>query len=161
MGENFSRVLAEPDDLDARSGMQLGAAFAGLAIENSMLGAAHALANPLTAKYGIVHGQAIGLMLPHVIRFNGAQFGNWYRDLLEGTGGANGFPPPASGYGGLAEFVANLVHQAGLPARLSQCGVAPDSLGEMAADAAKQWTGKFNPREVGPAELLELYQTAF
>ncbi len=161
VGENFSRVLAEPDDLDARSGMQLGAAFAGLAIENSMLGAAHALANPLTAKYGIVHGQAIGLMLPHVIRFNGAQFGNWYRDLLEGTGGANGFPPPASGYGGLAEFVANLVHQAGLPARLSQCGVAPDSLGEMAADAAKQWTGKFNPREVGPAELLELYQTAF
>ncbi len=161
LGENFSRVLDDPDDLDARSGMQLGAAFAGLAIENSMLGATHALANPLTAKYGIVHGQAIGLMLPHVIRFNGAEFGTWYRDLLEGTGGANGFPPPASGYAGLAEFVSHLVHQAGLPARLSQCGVTQDSLAEMAAEAAKQWTGKFNPREVGPAELLDLYETAF
>ncbi len=62
-----------PIDLEARTGMQLGAAFAGLAIENSMLGATHALANPLTARYGIVHGQAIGLMLPHVIRFNGAR----------------------------------------------------------------------------------------
>jgi alcohol dehydrogenase len=161
VGENFSRVLDDPTDLDARSGMQLGAAFAGLAIENSMLGATHALANPLTARYGIVHGQAIGLMLPHVIRFNGAQFGNWYRDLLEGTGGANGFPPPESGYGGLAEFVAKLVRKAGLPAQLSQCGVEQSALGEMAVDAAKQWTGRFNPRAVGEAELLELYQTAF
>ena len=161
VGENFSRVLDDPTDLDARSGMQLGAAFAGLAIENSMLGATHALANPLTARYGIVHGQAIGLMLPHVIRFNGAQFGNWYRDLLEGTGGANGFPPHESGFDGLAEFVTQLVRKAGLPAKLSQCGVEQDALREMAADAAKQWTGKFNPRTVGEAELLGLYETAF
>ncbi|HTU26921.1 MAG TPA: iron-containing alcohol dehydrogenase, partial [Pirellulales bacterium] len=90
LAENFGRVLDDPADLEARSAMQLGASFAGLAIENSMLGATHALANPLTAHYGIVHGQAIGLMLPHVIRFNGARFGAWYHDLLEGTGGTNG-----------------------------------------------------------------------
>ena len=71
LGENFAHVLDDPHDLTARSGMQLGACFAGLAIENSMLGAAHALANPLTTNYQIVHGQAVGLMLPHVIRFNG------------------------------------------------------------------------------------------
>ena len=75
---HFARVLDEPDDLAARGGMQLGACFAGLAIENSMLGAAHALANPLTATYGIIHGQAIGLMLPHVVRFNGPQVGDAY-----------------------------------------------------------------------------------
>src|SRR6185295_13407946 len=104
LGENFSQVLDDPSDLEARAGMQLGACFAGLAIENSMLGAAHALANPLTTHYGIVHGQAIGLMLPHVIRFNGASVGHWYRDLLEGTGGANGFPKPSEGAAGLADF---------------------------------------------------------
>ena len=61
-----------------------GLALPGLAIENSMLGATHALANPLTARIiGIVHGQAIGLMLPHVIRFNGVEVGAWYHDLLE------------------------------------------------------------------------------
>src|SRR6185436_18578072 len=53
--------------------MQLGAAFAGMAIENSMLGAAHAAANPLTARYGMVHGQAVGLMLPAVIGFNAGE----------------------------------------------------------------------------------------
>ncbi len=54
LGGNFAHVLEDPDDLEARSGMQLGACFAGLAIENSMLGATHALANPLTTHYGIV-----------------------------------------------------------------------------------------------------------
>src|SRR5690606_489408 len=56
---NFIRVLQEPNDLEARGAMQLGACFAGMAIENSMLGATHALANPLTAEYGVPHGQAI------------------------------------------------------------------------------------------------------
>ena len=161
LGENFSRVLAEPENLEARGGMQLGACFAGLAIENSMLGATHALANPLTSRYGIVHGRAIGLMLPHVIRFNGAEYGTWYRDLLEGTGGANGFPKPESGYLGLAEYVAKLAQEAGLPGRLEECGVERAKLSEMAAEAAKQWTGSFNPRRVGEADLLALYEAAY
>jgi alcohol dehydrogenase len=161
LGENFARVLDEPENLDARAGMQLGACFAGLAIENSMLGATHALANPLTTRYAIVHGQAIGLMLPHVIRYNGAQFGNWYRDLLEGTGGANGFPDPASGFEGLAQFVARLRTQAGLASRLADCGVERGKLSELAAEAAKQWTGSFNPRRVTEADLLALYEAAY
>jgi alcohol dehydrogenase len=161
LGENFARVLDEPHDLAARSGMQLGACFAGLAIENSMLGAAHALANPLSAHYNIVHGQAIGLMLPHVIRFNGEQCGDWYEDLLEGTGGTNGFPAAESGPNGLADFVSGLVHKAGLPQRLSQCGVAAAKLPQLAVDAAKQWTGTFNPRAVSETELLTLYKAAF
>jgi alcohol dehydrogenase len=161
LAENFTRVLDEPENLDARGAMQLGACFAGLAIENSMLGATHALANPLTASYGVVHGRAIGLMLPHVIRFNGVEFGHWYQDLLEGTGGANGFPKPESGYQGLAEFVTKLVKSAELPTQLSECGVERAKLGELAAEAAKQWTGSFNPRRVGEAELLSLYEAAY
>src|SRR5437762_6636264 len=65
---SFPEVLLNPNDLEARGRMLLGAALAGLAIENSMLGAAHAAANPLTAHYGIVHGQAVGLMLSSVVQ---------------------------------------------------------------------------------------------
>jgi alcohol dehydrogenase len=161
LAENFSRVLDEPQNLEARSAMQLGAMFSGLAIENSMLGATHALANPLTANYGIVHGQAIGLMLPHVIRFNGEQVGDWYRELLDGNDGAHGFPTVHGGVAGLAEFVAALVRKAGLPDRLSACGVTREKLPQMADEAAKQWTGTFNPRPVAAPELLSLYEAAF
>jgi alcohol dehydrogenase len=161
LAENFGRVLSHPTDLDARGGMLLGACFAGLAIENSMLGATHALANPLTAHYGIVHGQAIGLMLPHVIRFNGVEFDGWYRELLEYVPGINGQASQPHAAEALAEVVARLAGEAQLPNRLSECGIDKHKLPELAADAAKQWTATFNPRKVGPEELLSLYQAAY
>jgi alcohol dehydrogenase len=161
LGGNFAHVIDDPKDLDARSGMQLGAAFAGLAIENSMLGAAHALANPLTTNFNIVHGQAVGMMLPHVIRFNGEEFGSLYFELLECTAGGNGFPSPSSGYQGLADFVADLVSRAGLVSRLKDFEIPQGKLESLAVDAAKQWTSGFNPRKVGAEELLSLYKAAY
>jgi alcohol dehydrogenase class IV len=159
--ENFARVLREPTNLSARGGMQLGACFAGLAIENSMLGATHALANPLTAHYGVAHGQAIALMLPHVIRYNGHQCDQWYRELLETIWELNGAPPPERGADGLAGLIADLAAQAGLSSRLQECGVEQEQLGKLAAAAAGEWTAGFNPRTVTEADLLEIYQAAY
>ena len=78
----FERVLAEPEDLESRAAMLLGAHYAGMAIEQSMLGATHACANPLTARYGTPHGVAIAVMLPHVVRWNAAVVGDRYRELM-------------------------------------------------------------------------------
>src|SRR4051812_26778620 len=89
LAPNLLRVISNPMDLPARGAMQLGACLAGLAIENSMLGAAHALANPLTAKYGIAHGGAIAIMLPHVDRRNGQHVEAWYRELGECCSGVS------------------------------------------------------------------------
>lgn len=161
LAENLSKVLADATNLDARGGMQLGACFAGLAIENSMLGATHALANPLTALYGIVHGQAVGMMLPHVIRFNGVEVDGWYRELLEYVPGTNGDGRHGQASHVLAEVVAEFARQVGLPERLSECGVERDKLPELAEDAAQQWTGTFNPRKVSFEELLAIYETAY
>ena len=161
LATHFARVLDEPNDLSARGGMQLGACFAGLAIENSMLGAAHALANPLTATYGIIHGQAIGLMLPHVVRFNAPHVGDSYSELARIAESVDG---ATSGHGGpdrLARFLSQLVKRAGLPQRLSDCGVEQERLPELADAAAQQWTGTFNPREVSRDAFREIYRQAF
>ena len=161
LSANFKRVLANPDDLEARASMQLGAAYAGVAIENSMLGASHALANPLTATYGTAHGQAVGLMLPHVIRFNGELYDEWYSELLAVRRMCRGSAPPSAGAKGLADFVTELVDAAGLKIKLDQCGVQQDKMSDLAAAAAQQWTGTFNPREVDQKSLLGIYQNAF
>lgn len=156
---NYARVLDEPDDLDARGAMQLGSCLAGLAIGHSMLGATHALSNPLTACYGITHGRAIALMLPHVIHYNGKEVDSWYADLVrEMPGGLSTSLPAATA---LAEFVTSLVEKAGLATCLKDCGVEQERLPELAASAAEQWTGTFNPRPVSPGKLLALYQAAF
>jgi alcohol dehydrogenase len=156
---NFAAVLADPADLDARGGMQLGANFAGSAIENAMLGAAHACANPLTAHYGIAHGVAVGIMLPHVVRFNAAAVGQLYADLVHDVGLLNGDGTAAGEV--LADRLTHFLHQAGLPATLSEYDVSHGILPVLVEEAAQQWTGKFNPRPVGEDELLALYKAAW
>ncbi len=157
---NFPRVLDDPHDLEARGAMQVGACFAGLAIENSMLGATHALANPLTQHYNIVHGQAVALMLPHVIRFNGQEFDHLYLELLEGAVARSGPPHNLHAAMRLADRITSLVKRAGLATHLSEFGVEQERLPQLAADAATQWTSKFNPRQVSETELLALYEAA-
>lgn len=148
---NFPRVLQDPGDLEARAGMLLGANFAGTAIENSMLGAAHSCANPLTAHYDVVHGAAVGLMLPAVVRFNGSEFGPLYSQMPGATDGALG----------IASEIEEMVKLAGLPTRLSEHGIAESALPDLAQEAARQWTANFNPRPVTAKELLEIYQCVY
>src|SRR5581483_9314181 len=116
--------------------------------EHSMLGAAHALANPLTATYGIPHGHAVALMLPHVVRFNAACCAPWYEELLQASAGLNGAPAPAKGAHALADFVTQMARAAKLPICLAEVGVEEARLPQLSVEAAKQWTGTFNPRRL-------------
>ena len=158
IASNLAKVLKTGDDLEARSAMQVGACLAGMAIETSMLGAAHATANPLTAHFGITHGQAVGLMLPHIIRFNGTAHARWYAELLSEI--EPGHTDSATAPNRLAEIVTDLVAQAGLKTSLTDLGVDTSILDTLASDASKQWTGTFNPIPVDENNLLEIYQQA-
>jgi alcohol dehydrogenase len=150
-GSSLPLVLQEGANIEARAGMLLGAALGGLAIENSMLGAAHAAANPLTAHFRLVHGQAVGLMLPAVIRFNAADpaVARMYDELGEIKSTR------------LAARVEWLLNLAGMPRSLADCGVTPDSIPMLAAEAAKQWTAGFNPRPIGEKDFRGLFEAAF
>jgi alcohol dehydrogenase len=156
---NLEVVLRDPTNLEARGAMQLGAHFAGTAIENSMLGATHACANPLTAHYGITHGIAIGILLPHVIRFNAEAVGPLYGDLAQQAELVNGDLTLAAEI--LARRITRLMQLAGLPLALSACGVSRGILPVLAEEANQQWTARFNPRFVTEMDLLHLYETAF
>lgn len=157
------RVLRNPTDLEARGHMQLGAAWAGTAIENSMLGAAHSAANPLTAKYGIVHGQAVGMMLPGVIRFNAADAGacQIYSDLARLARPADSAANTVDGPELLARMVEGLLALAGMPRSLQQLGVDTADVPNLAEAASRQWTAQFNPRPVTAADFAHLYRRAF
>jgi alcohol dehydrogenase len=155
---NFERVLDAPADTEARATMQLGAYFAGAAIEHSMLGATHACANPLTQRYGTTHGAAIALMLPHVVRWNAETVEDRYRDLLRASGRV-----ARAGDGGraLASRLEELATAGGLTQTLRAAGVAADDLEALSAAASKQWTGTFNPRPFDAAAALQLYERAY
>ncbi len=157
LSANYERVLRAPDTATL-SKMLLGAHLAGSAIENSMLGAAHACANPLTAHYGITHGIAVGIMLPHVVLFNSVSVNGSYSELSDMV------PSRDDGVRGavaLAQFL-NAMHQAGsFPTRLRDCSVREEELTALAEEASQQWTGSFNPRPVSQQDLLALYSAAY
>jgi alcohol dehydrogenase class IV len=154
---NLETVLNEPANLEARGAMQVGAHFAGVAIENAMLGICHSCANPLTAHYGLAHGAAIGVLLPHVIRFNATAAEHLYAQLVGDMGNRNG--KPASEV--LADRLAELVALADQPVRLRDCGVTQSILPLLAEEANQQWTARFNPRSVAESDLLHVYEGAW
>ncbi len=154
---NYERVLSHPEDAAARGAMQLGAYFSGCAIENSMVGAAHACANPLSARYGTTHGVAIALLLPHVVRWNQPVSGNCYDELLNLSGQNSSKSRVTS----LSRRLEQLIVCGNLPVGLREVGVRESDLSVMAEEAARHWTSQFNPRPLDVSGALEVYQCAF
>ena len=147
LNEGFDRVLDDPSDREARARMQLGAAFAGTAIENSMLGIAHSCANPLTAHFGTLHGEAVGVMLPHVIRYNRQnEAANEMYDELGGEG--------------LAGRIRELLERCNMATHIGRIGVHDGLIPILAGEAAGQWTAQFNPVPVGEDDLAGIYREA-
>ena len=138
---------------EALGQMLIAAYLAGMAVELSMLGAAHACANPLTARYGIRHGAAVALFLPGVVRCNGAAARTEYGQL-EGI-------DPARAAESLAVRLENLRARFDLPGSLVELGVTESSIEDMAAEAAKQWTGQFNPVPLTAGRARRIYEALF
>jgi alcohol dehydrogenase len=158
LSQAYERVLLHPTDAEARGAMQIGACFAGMAIEQSMLGAAHACANPLTARYNISHGLALAMLLPHVVRWNASVASERYAALL---GSPRRRARDADAAESLAVRLEDLAAAGGLAMALRESGVEPGHLPDLAALAAQQWTGTFNPRPFDAAGALEIYRAAF
>jgi alcohol dehydrogenase len=160
---SLPRVLADPSDEEGRACMLLAAALAGTAIENSMLGAAHSAANPLTAHFDVVHGIAVGLMLPHVVRFNARDpvALRAYAELASAPEIACASEGWEQAVEALLERLETLLNVAKMPRSLAECGLDRSAIPSLAEEAAKQWTAKFNPRPVSVTDFAALYEAAF
>ncbi len=67
---SLPRAYRDGSDLEARTAMANAATIAGLAFSNAFVGLNHALAHPVGARFGIAHGRANAIFLPHVLRYN-------------------------------------------------------------------------------------------
>ena len=123
-----------------------------------MLGAAHGAANPLTAHYKVAHGQAVGLMLPHIIQFNGQVVQAQYAELAAVAGLSTDIPEAS-----LADWIHTLLKKTGLYQSLGDVigtHAETNDIERLAHEASMQWTSSFNPRPCSPADFIDLYQRA-
>jgi alcohol dehydrogenase class IV len=152
---NLERAVERGEqDEDARGNMLVAA---NLAITIA-LGSVHAMSHPAGAQFGVPHGVANAIHLPHVIRHNAAAGGDVadrYRDIGE----IFDVSQPEIG-DALAEYVTGLVDRLGLPTRLSQVGVPEDGISALVDGAMGDGTTLLNPREMSEEDYAELYRAA-
>lgn len=147
-------------DCNARSAMLLGSCYAGMAFANAPVGAVHALAYPLGARFHLPHGLSISLMLPHVLDFNVADDGAaaLYAELAPLVCGNGG---EASTVRAFIDYFAKLPMTVGLPTTLRDVGVSEADLQQLAEDAMLQKRLlPNNPRKVKLDDALRLYRAA-
>jgi len=153
--DNFERAVEHgPADEEARGNMLIAA---NLAITIS-LGSVHAMSHPAGAHFGVPHGVANAIHLPHVIRHNaagGADIADRYRDVGE----LFDIHEPEIGEA-LAEHITGLIRRLGLPTRLSQLGVPESGIPALVEGAMGDATTLLNPREMGEEDYAELYRRA-
>jgi alcohol dehydrogenase class IV len=149
--DNLERAVEDPADDDVRGNMLVAASIA----ITIALGSVHAMSHPAGAQFGVPHGVANAIHLPHVIRFNagaGVDVADRYRDIADVF--------DLDGAEALADHVAEKVKRMGLPTRLSQVGVPEDGIPALVEGAMGDGTTLLNPREASEEDYAELYRQA-
>ena len=166
------RAFENGDDIEARTKMANAATIAGLAFSNAFVGVNHALAHALGARFGIAHGRANGLFLPHVLRYNASL----PRKFMPAPGYATYVAPEklaqlgwVIGLGGktpevarerLFERVDELLERVGMPRTIADLGIDPSeyeaALPELTEAAFADPSLKTNPRFPLVTEIGEL-----
>ncbi len=166
-----------PRDEEARTMMHNAACIAALAFSNAAVGVNHALAHAFGAHFGVAHGRANALMLPHVIAYNAAvptkfvpspyQQGHvahkkyaMVADLL-GLGGHTVEEKVTN----LIAAVEQLLDQLGFPRSIADLGISKEeferAMPELTKLAFDDPSGRSNPRMPLMSELTDLFWTAY
>ncbi len=156
LGAHVARAVKDGSDLEARRAMLMGSMLAGQAFANAPVAAVHALAYPIGGIFHVPHGLSNALVLPHVLRFNAREAGAEYGALSELAFPDHIIAPD------LADGLAKLSAQLGLPGRLRDVGVGEDDLARCARDAMKQTRLLVNnPRIITESDALAIYEAAW
>ena len=170
------RVHEDPQDLAARTNMSNAATLAGLAFANAFVGTNHALAHAVGARFGIAHGRANGVFLPHTLSYNAAL----PTKFMPAPGYSTYVAPDKYAqlgrvlFGGrtadesrrrLFTAVDKLLTSLGMPRTLRELGVNEEeflaALPELAETAFADLSNRTNPRMPLLAEITELLRLGF
>jgi acyl-CoA reductase-like NAD-dependent aldehyde dehydrogenase/alcohol dehydrogenase class IV len=154
------RAVTHGADLEARGQMQTAATLAGWAFSNSAVGLVHAMSHTIGARHGVPHGIGNGILLPHVMRFNGAApaAAERHAEVAQALGAKLDGKDATTA---AADAVDALLRACNHPTRLSEVGVPKEALGACAAIAVTDLANAATARKASPAEIEQLYSAAW
>ena len=148
----LERAVQHPQDAEARQGMAVAAYHAGIAINQVGVGNVHAIAHQLGARYGIPHGQANALALPHVLKACLAEAETALAELAVVTNVSDAASPAARAQA-FVEAVQDLIAKVGIAE--TDPRIQPDDWTVLAHAAMDESDGYVSPRLLTKAEIMD------
>ncbi len=156
------RCVDNGNDLLCRGQMQIAANIAGVAFSNAMVGMVHAMAHSLGAKYGVPHGLANSILLPHCILYNMDACPDRYAMVAEAMGTRKEGMNDLEASNTLVKAIYDLTKKIGLPQRLRDVHVPKEGLIECAELSLSDGSIVYNPKPIVDAgEVLKVYEEAW
>jgi alcohol dehydrogenase len=158
---NLVRTMMRPNDAAARCAMAQAALEAGLAFTNAILGATHAMSHQAGGMLDLPHGVVNGVLLPHVIRFNGAAVPERFVPIAQAMGLSDVAGAPAEeAVERVAEEVRRLGDEVGVPKGLGDLGATDADIPRLAQLTLSDACLTTNPRPASVAEVAALFRAA-
>ena len=160
--EYLPRCVENGDDLVARGQQQLAATMAGIAFGNAQIGLVHAIAHSVGALYGVPHGLANSILLPHVMMYNMDECADRYALVAEAMGVREKGMSDEEASEAAANAIWELTKKIGLPQKLSEVGVEETGLADVAELSLSDGSIVYNPKVIFEAEeVLGVCKKAF
>jgi alcohol dehydrogenase len=162
IGQYLPQAVADGRNVEARENMLLGSLLAGLGLANAGVTAVHALSYPLGALYGIPHGLANAVLLPHVMNFNWMGAPDKFAEIAELLGQDVEDLPIRDAARAAGPAVLDLMTDMEMPAGLEDLDIPEDALDELAEKAMN--LGRVlenNPRTITKEDALFVYEEAY
>jgi alcohol dehydrogenase class IV len=163
IGENLRPAVHQGAANDeARYNMSLAAMIAGQAFVNSGLGAVHALTYPIGIEYGVGHGRANAMLLPHVMRYNVPAEIDRFAEIGDLLGiDANGSSLERAH--AAVDAVFELTEDVDVPTTIGHLGELDEEELERFTDIAYEYSQHNidrNPRNLNREDVIRIYENA-
>ncbi len=162
INENLPLAISDGQDEKARLNLQIAATLAGWAFTIAGLGLVHAMAHTLGALFHVPHGEACGIALPKVMRYNVDHATDALAQVARALNVKTAEMEDREAALAAADAVETLMQKAGHPLRLRDVGIKEDSLNAAALHAVCDPVQVFNARPVSNlGDVIKLFKKAY
>ena len=166
--ETLPTAVSQPENKAARLSMANASLMAGTAFGNSMVGLVHAIGHSLGGICHVSHGDAMSILLPHVMDYNLDVCREVYEKLLLHLAGPETYVSTPENQRAEAaaalvrDFIASFHDVCGLPLTLRETGkVTEDQFEAIARTAISDGAIIVNPKAAGIPEIVEILKKAW
>jgi len=161
IGQNLRSAVLNGRDSRSRYGMMLASTMAGIAMNPTRLGLAHALAMPLGSwDLRVPHGVVLAVTLPYVMEFNYVAEPERFVDVARALGESVDGLPRLAAAARAVSAVRDLARDIGIPRGLSEFGVREDHILPVVEEAMKSGNVPANPRRTSAEDLTRILRQA-